>query len=419
MKSKTIIYIIYIASIFGLCSYAAWNMSYNSAPDEFARELIANYFRDNLRFPHASDPAIRIPSWGFSYGSQPYIPQILSGIFMRFAWDQQSSLFFLRFPSVIFICAYSIFIILIANKIIKQIPYRWLFIVLCTMLPQILYIGSYVNNECMALMSSAMIVYGWIIAIRSKWSWKSCLFLGISMGVCLLSYYTAYAFLLCSAILYCINCYKEKIPFKIFLIKALFMIGIVFVLAGWFFIRNAILYDGDFFGLHIRDIDGELYADDALKPSTRSLSLGGAEVVNNMNIALIKWFPKTMISFIGFFGYMTVKLPIIIYVYYCLIIGLGILGFIISKKHMNEFKWMLIVSIIIPFILSFIYSFTQDYQPQGRYVITIAIPLFYFVCCGIKNICKRLKKQNAIIYSISLINYFLAAFIMIFIVCPL
>lgn len=389
MNKKTLFYILYVVSIFGVCCFVAGNIAYNAAPDEFARIPLAEYFMNNLSLPDARDPSIKISGWGYSYGSQPYIPQIISGVLMHLAWDNPSSIFFARLTSALFMCGFAIFCILIAEKVFKKTCYKWMFIVFTTALPQILYIGSYVNNECMALLSSAMIVYGWIIALDSKWSWKSCIFLGISMSVCILSYYTAYGFCLATAIIYCINCYQQKVPIKTFLIKGLLMVFIVFVLAGWFFIRNAILYDGDFFGLKIREIEGELYADPGLKPSDRAGNLGGSEYVKDRSYALLVWLPWTVMSFIGCFGYMTVKLPLIVYILYCLVFGAGIVGFFITKKRMSLFKWIMIISIIIPFILSFVYSFTQDFQPQGRYVITIAVPLFYFIVKGYEGINRK------------------------------
>ena len=44
------------------------------------------------------------------------------------------------------------------------------------------------------------------------------------------------------------------------------MLGIVFLVAGWWFIRSGILYDGDFLGMKTSSIYAEKYAIDELKP---------------------------------------------------------------------------------------------------------------------------------------------------------
>ena len=51
--------------------------------------------------------------------------------------------------------------------------------------------------------------------------------------------------------------------------RGLFITGIVFLLCGWWFIRCAILYDGDFLGLSTPAKYGEKYAQEEYKPSVK------------------------------------------------------------------------------------------------------------------------------------------------------
>lgn len=46
---------------------------------------------------------------------------------------------------------------------------------------------------------------------------------------------------------------------------------------------------------------------------------------------------------------------------------------------------------IIPFFLSMYYTYTIDYQSQGRYVISIVIPVMYFVVNGIQKMTQLLR----------------------------
>ena len=52
--------------------------------------------------------------------------------------------------------------------------------------------------------------------------------------------------------------------------KGLLMLGIVFLLCGWWFIRNAVLYDGDILGMATSSKYAERYAIEELKPSNRA-----------------------------------------------------------------------------------------------------------------------------------------------------
>ncbi len=49
--------------------------------------------------------------------------------------------------------------------------------------------------------------------------------------------------------------------------KGLLVCVIVLILAAWWFIRNAILYDGDFLGMNASSVCAEIYAKKAYKPS--------------------------------------------------------------------------------------------------------------------------------------------------------
>ena len=182
-------------------------------------------------------------------------------------------------------------------------------------------------------------------------------------------------------------------------------------MAGWFFLRNIILYNGDIFGLGIRSTDGELYADPGLKPSDRINNLGGSAFADGRISAVLMWLPKTVKSFIGNFGYLTLGLPIVIYVIYLLIFVAGLLSYLIFNKKFSFFQLILILAIIIPFILSIIYSFTEDYQPQGRYVITSALPIFYFITKGFESSQKKFKSLS--IYRATCIVYYLLSAVII------
>ena len=55
-----------------------------------------------------------------------------------------------------------------------------------------------------------------------------------------------------------------------------------------------------------------------------------------------------------------------------------------------------ILSIIIPIILSIYYSYTSDFQPQGRYIMGIIIPFTYFIVNGIQKILEKFVKSEKI-----------------------
>lgn len=298
----------------------------------------------------------------------------------------------------------------ISEKLFKN-AYKWLFVIFIAFLPQFAFLGSYINNDSLALFSISLIVYSWIIAIEEKWNKKSCILLGVGVGVCALSYYNAYGYILISIIFFIIsNIFMEnKFDIKNILKKGLMIAGIAFVIAGWWFIRNAIIYNGDFLGLSTETEYAEKYAIPGFKPSERQTPLARGESLWYM-ITKLDWARLTYVSFIGAFGgIMNIHISDKIYMGYFMLYAVALIGvligikklFIYNKEKNNDKQEILLnfcfaVAMIIPIILSLYYSYTNDFQPQGRYIMPMLIPFTYFVVYGIESILDKIFKNEKI-----------------------
>ena len=60
------------------------------------------------------------------------------------------------------------------------------------------------------------------------------------------------------------------------------------------------------------------------------------------------------------------------------------------KNKKLLFDWTMLISVFIPVFLSAWYSYTSDYQPQGRYCLPMLIPFMFFVVRGLEKITKKL-----------------------------
>ena len=118
------------------------------------------------------------------------------------------------------------------------------------------------------------------------------------------------------------------------------------------------------------------------------------------------WLDTTLRSFIGIFGYNSIVMSYKIYNIYFLVWLISIIGciiqfkklFIYNKKEKNKYilNYIFVLSIIIPILLSIIYSYMSDFQPQGRYIVGIIVPFTYFVVSGIKGILEKIIKNEKI-----------------------
>lgn len=393
----------------------AWHQPFNSAPDEKMRYDIPKYIYEHSSLPHGGDPEIRDENWGISYAFNPILSYIFSALFMKitslFTTDSFALLISARTVSVICGVITAFFTIRISQKLLPS-PFRPLFIVLVTLLPQMAYLASYVNTDAMAVTSTSIIIYMWILGLESNWNKKSCIGLAIGLALCSLSYYNAYGYILCSILLFVFStlCMGEKKwDYQLMLKRGLLIAGIALFLAGWWFIRSYIIYDGDILGMSTSRKFSELYAADAFKPSNRVTYKSGGYSIIGMLFNKGGWIETTKFSFIGCFGYMERYLGVRTYDRYIYLIALGGIGVILNfiklfipRKNKcwckeNILNITLAVAMIIPVLLTIYYAYASDYQAQGRYVMPMIIPLMYFAMVGLQKVLDFFVKKERIL----------------------
>lgn len=388
----------------------------NEGPDEGMKMDICQYIANHGKLPHGGEEEIRNPIWGISYGFTPILSYIIGGIFVKIASNFTSDMHVLyiaaRFVSVLCITAMSIVNIKIGEKLFKNKYYKCFFIILSCMLPQVIFLGSYVNNDSLALFSISIIIYSWLKGLESKWNIKSCILLSVGLAICALSYYNAYGYILTSAILFIASYFvnrteNNKFDIKNMIKKGMIIVGITFLLCGWCFIRSAIIYNGDFLGLRTTEEYAEKYAVEELKPSHRDTPQNTNTTLKYMLIDR-KWINSTVKSFIAVFGPMKISMGTKFYLLYLSVFAIGIIGYIsrfYKLKHIKELeedknKALLEVifgiNIVIPISLSIYYSYCNDFQPQGRYIMPMLIPFMYFVVSGLEKVLDKFIKNEKI-----------------------
>ena len=395
--------------------YFLWSvfLPVNAAPDEAMRFQIPNYIYRNGSLPAGYDPQIRDANWGFSYAFLPYLAGLFSSFFMKVAsiFSTAPEVLFAaaRFTSVVCGTLTAFFCYKLGTELFDGM-YRWVFVSLIVFLPQFAFCASYHNNESLALMSISMILYCWVRGIRYGWPVKICVLFGIALSICFLSYYNAYGFILCSALIFIISAAFQgegKIHWKPLFGKGFFIVGVVLVLAGWWFIRNCFLYDGDFLGRAALNICGEQYAIESLKPSVReTLKSQGYSLLGMLKNTA--WIQISYQSFIGVFGWMDVWMSGWIYSAFLALFGLAGVGLLLKIKKFWQrrktafkeggaalrgrllFEAALLLGMGITLGLSLHYSYTSDFQPQGRYLLPMLIPLMYFVTMGLRALFQKL-----------------------------
>ena len=408
-KNKKSLTILFLIILFGY--YLIWvvKQPFNSCPDEGMKWDICKYIYENNKIPHGDDEAIRNDMWGISYAFQPILTYMICAVFMKimsiFSTNEFCLLIAARLVSTISMVFAVYFTIKISDKLFKK-PYKYLLIAFVVFQPLISFIASYINNDSTAFLMITIIIYLWILGLENNWKTKTCIELGIAIGICSLTYYNAYGYILCSVIICVTSAILNKMKTKDILKKGAIVACISFCVAGWWFIRNAIIYNGDFLGINAQNECGNKYALDEYKPDIRKTPLREGKTIIDM---LIKdqWISITVKSFIGVFGYNSIVMSPKIYYCYLAIWTIGIVGciigfkkiFIYNKEEKNKYllRYVFLLAIIITCGMSIFYSYTSDFQPQGRYIAGIMIPFTYFIINGIKTILEKFIKSQKVI----------------------
>lgn len=217
--------------------------------------------------------------------------------------------------------------------------------------------------------------------------------------------------------------YKLHFTFNEFLKKGFLIAIAALVVGGWFFIRNAMIHNGDFLGMNSMYDCGEKYAMPGYQLSQRDTYQNQGISVFSM-IFDTNWIITTIKSFICTTGYMQYMISGKHFYLYLIIILFGMIMMLIALKRKYQFKFKfenyfiicLILCILIPIILSIKYSYSIDYQPQGRYIMSILIPIALFMSIGYEYFSKFIENKIQIksrYIELSMIGIY----ILLFVIC--
>lgn len=391
---------------------------YNQGPDELARIKVPLYLAKHLQLPFGGDPEVRIDKWGFSYAFQPILGYFLPAFFMKigmiFKVAKENLYLWGRMATVI----YSVITVYLTMKIGDRLfskRGKWFFVILVSFLPMFQFISCYINLDAFAVMCVTWVIYQLLVGKENNWNTKSCIILGISLGVTALSYSNSYGIIIC-AIIYCvwdvITCKEIENKPQFLLKKATIVAGVSFLVAGWWFIRNGIIYNGDFLGFKTSNIYAKKYAIPMYLPDNRG-------IINSENPTLSymlfdrRWIHTTLYSFVGTFGNMNVFMEHAVSWLFFMIPILSLILYLVKDKNkkFDMFYFIMFIMCIITTCLNMYYSFFNDFQPQGRYCMPMLIPLMLLITKGFEAHTKKdngalVKHLSYLVILISLYSFY-------------
>ena len=195
--------------------------------------------------------------------------------------------------------------------------------------------------------------------------------------------------------------------------KGTFISAIVLLGIGWWFLRNGLLYGGDIIAMDARRECAVRTAAEAFNPLTRFTYQRAGIPLADM-LFETDYIPLVLDSFIAMFGAMDLPTHGLIYLGYryfwlaacaaALLVPRRLWNRTGSGSWSNQgslpengrkqrllFNGGMALFCLITVCLSIYYSYTWDFQPQGRYILPVLIPFMCVVTLGVQKLCGLLE----------------------------
>lgn len=392
------------------------------APDEGMRSAVGFWIAENGKLPFGDEPELINEIWGFSYAFLPYLTSLIGALFIKgtslVTTDIVTLYLAQRLVSVVAGMGTAFFALKIGKRVFHNRITDYMFASFICLLPQFVFLCSYFNNDSFSVFIAMMILFFWISGLQDGWNAKNTVGLGIGIGLCALTYYNAYGYILCSIIIYVFSWIKkgEKFQTKEFFRWGMMIACVAIAIGGWYFVRNAILYNGDFLGIQTTRACGEIHAMEEYKPSNRSTLYNQGLPITRLLLSR-GWVVGVLESFVGSFRYLdvTISTTYIIIYYLILVIGAMVgLIWMMKKRETRLLAVSLLATIIIPCCLIVYSSYASDYQPQGRYIMSALPAASLFASNGYEKISKDKKKWIRNIFIGSILAVWIILFVLTF-----
>lgn len=416
--------VLFLFALFCLYSFWMFSVPMQNAPDELTRVILSEYMVDHGQLPNGWSSEVRILNWGSSYALRPCLVNMVGAVFLGIVNVLNGSAYWrlmaVRFPSVIAGTVLVLYVFKTGHLLGWKNRWIWCAGCIVGLMPQISFLASYNNNDLFALCCCAMVSFYCLNGMKEDWSWLACFKLSVALSLTMLSYYNAYPYVLFSVPLFVISQIHRQMKAEDWLEilkKGLFISALVFLFSGWWFIRNMILYDGDALGNRTIALLSEQFAIPELKPSFKKTYQDlGRSVWQTIFVpfdgARNSWLQRSWYSLIGNPGIMEYYLPGRVYTLFKLFFAGGAFGLLISwirraadriKGRLNQpekredwilLQWQVfnILSAVLVFALAVWYSWAEDFQPQGRYLIPFLASLTFLALSGYIEICGWLQR---------------------------
>jgi putative flippase GtrA len=250
------------------------------------------------------------------------------------------------------------------------------------LLPQVMFIFSYINQDAHSLAIGALCVYAMVNLLLHK-NRSSILIAGFIFGALLpIAKYNYLLFIPLLSIIILWALYTQRVNFKVIFNLAISTLSFFIIFSSFWFIRNFILYN---------DILGQSFV---LKEMANYHELGRILPYNIdtlVTYSQMHFFDILFNSFFSTLGYMNLSLESATYaIVKVILLALVVYSvYIIATTRNSDTKKLMTITAIalsvftaLAIALVVYNSIQYDFQPQGRYLFVIIPPLAAAIALG-------------------------------------
>lgn len=370
--------------------------------EEPIRYMIPKFIFENGRLPTAWDASVYDHGYAITYAIRANGSFIVEAFFMKIfslLGVGTASLYLVaRGVNIMFGCIFVYLLFKIADELFATKNRKYVFVSIIALWNWIAYAFQFVCFEGLMLVGVALVTLFVIRGINNKWDYMNCIGLGVANGIILISYLDGIGYCLVSAVAFLstyIICVKEKNKYVDMIKKGLLIVIETFIISGWFYIRNVVLY-GEIMG---KQYPLKEWITDKTPTAERQSTLAKAQMFNLKGFFV--WIKGQIISYCGksvnvhsrVFSILFIMLSLIIIIMF-------VLGLIkVFKQEWKQYKngkkiftICMIIGIISTIALDWYYSAFRDYIPNfGRYLLPMTISFVYFLVKGLEYFEEKTK----------------------------
>ena len=394
---------------FFICLAGAMLVPVDQCPDEAGRALLSQWMVENHTLPTGNEIETINKGWYFSYALRPFLASIVGALFQSFfsLFTNAPTVLLLgsRMCSVLSVTLCCWFCLRLGHRCFSGRYSSFLFAAFVCFLPQVQFLGMYQNNDTLSLCAVSAMLYCIAEGFDNHWQVQTCVKFAVALSVGALSYYIAYPWFLMGGVFFIFSVVRDReIPDKagFVLRRGGLVVGICLVLAGWFFVRNAMLHQGDFLGFasEVRSRAYFMEKGELLYEYIRAKE-AGIPFLSFLRKDNYWFIQSTVMSFFGMFGYMDIVMPCWLYITYYLLTLAGVMNFcfrLIFKRPSFKNCLLAVISAaasVMVIGLHTWHSYARDFQPQGRYVITVVLLLGFLIALGMDTLQPGNQKKHS------------------------